>query len=66
MTQPARIAGHALVEALIAQGIDTCFGVPGESFLAENVKAGNIVEQKNCLMIPTAWSPPIPKAKIIP
>ena len=31
---PARIAGHALVEALIAQGIDTVFGVPGESFLA--------------------------------
>ncbi|HEU4458036.1 MAG TPA: thiamine pyrophosphate-dependent enzyme [Methylibium sp.] len=29
-----RIAGHALVEALIEQGIDTCFGVPGESFLA--------------------------------
>ena len=29
-----RPAGHALVEALIAQGIDTVFGVPGESFLA--------------------------------
>jgi acetolactate synthase-1/2/3 large subunit len=29
-----RLAGHALVEALLAQGIDTCFGVPGESFLA--------------------------------
>ncbi len=26
-----RLAGHALVQALIAQGIDTCFGVPGES-----------------------------------
>ena len=33
-TQPARLAGHALVEALIAQGVDTAFGVPGESFLA--------------------------------
>jgi acetolactate synthase I/II/III large subunit len=32
--QPPRLAGHALVEALIEQGIDTCFGVPGESFLA--------------------------------
>ena len=32
MTQ--RIAGHALVEALVAQGVDTAFGVPGESFLA--------------------------------
>ena len=30
----ARPAGHLLVEALIAQGIDTVFGVPGESFLA--------------------------------
>src|SRR3954466_303042 len=29
-----RPAGHALVEALIAQGVDTAFGVPGESFLA--------------------------------
>ncbi len=30
----ARPAGHALVEALIAQGVHTCFGVPGESYLA--------------------------------
>ena len=30
----ARLAGHVLVEALLAQGVDTCFGVPGESFLA--------------------------------
>ncbi|HEY4332294.1 MAG TPA: thiamine pyrophosphate-binding protein, partial [Ilumatobacteraceae bacterium] len=29
-----RLAGHVLVEALIEQGIDTCFGVPGESYLA--------------------------------
>lgn len=29
-----RLAGHKLVEALIAQGIDTVFGVPGESYLA--------------------------------
>jgi acetolactate synthase-1/2/3 large subunit len=29
-----RLAGHLLVEALIAQGVDTAFGVPGESFLA--------------------------------
>ena len=32
--QITRPAGHALIEALIAQGIDTCFGVPGESYLA--------------------------------
>ena len=30
----SRMAGHALVEALIAQGVDTAFGVPGESYLA--------------------------------
>ncbi|MBS0448475.1 MAG: thiamine pyrophosphate-binding protein [Proteobacteria bacterium] len=34
MSQPSRLAGHALVEALIAQGVDTVFGVPGESYLA--------------------------------
>jgi acetolactate synthase-1/2/3 large subunit len=31
---PKRLAGHVLVEALIAQGVHTVFGVPGESFLA--------------------------------
>ncbi len=30
----SRLAGHVLVEALIDQGVDTAFGVPGESFLA--------------------------------
>ena len=30
----SRLAGHALVEALIEQGISTVFGVPGESYLA--------------------------------
>ena len=29
-----RPAGHVLVEALIAQGVTTVFGVPGESYLA--------------------------------
>ncbi|MBL8331225.1 MAG: thiamine pyrophosphate-binding protein [Rubrivivax sp.] len=33
-TPGPRLAGHALVEALIEQGIQTCFGVPGESYLA--------------------------------
>lgn len=35
-TQPTepRLAGHKLVEALIAQGVETAFGVPGESYLA--------------------------------
>ena len=33
-TPAARPAGHVLVEALLAQGVDTCFGVPGESYLA--------------------------------
>ena len=32
--RPARPAGHALVEALIEQGVTTAFGVPGESYLA--------------------------------
>jgi acetolactate synthase-1/2/3 large subunit len=30
----SRLAGHLLVEALIAQGVTDVFGVPGESFLA--------------------------------
>ena len=30
----SRPAGHALVEALLAQGVQTAFGVPGESYLA--------------------------------
>ena len=34
-------------------------------FLAENAKAGHIIEQKNCMMIPTAFSPPIPMPKIV-
>jgi acetolactate synthase-1/2/3 large subunit len=33
-SSPSRPAGHALVEALIAQGVGTVFGVPGESYLA--------------------------------
>ncbi len=33
-TPVSRPAGHALIEALIEQGVDTAFGVPGESFLA--------------------------------
>lgn len=31
---PLKTAGHLLVECLIAQGVDTAFGVPGESYLA--------------------------------
>lgn len=30
---PSRIAGHAIVEQLVAFGIDRVFGVPGESYL---------------------------------
>ena len=29
-----RIAGHLLVECLVAQGVTHVFGVPGESYLA--------------------------------
>lgn len=34
MVSTSRLGGHALVECLIAQGVDTAFGVPGESYLA--------------------------------
>ncbi|HSV59960.1 MAG TPA: thiamine pyrophosphate-binding protein [Variovorax sp.] len=34
MSTTARSAGHLIVECLVAQGVDTVFGVPGESFLA--------------------------------
>src|SRR5512133_3495525 len=35
MTNPAsQIAGHLLVECLVAQGVSHVFGVPGESYLA--------------------------------
>jgi len=30
-TPSSRLAGHALVEALIAQGVDSAFGVPSDS-----------------------------------
>lgn len=33
-------------------------------YLAENAKAGYLIEQKNCQMSPVAFAPPIPKAKI--
>ncbi|MBC5766093.1 thiamine pyrophosphate-binding protein [Ramlibacter albus] len=31
---PSQIAGHLIVECLVAQGVTHAFGVPGESFLA--------------------------------
>lgn len=37
-----------------------------KAYLAENAKAGNIIEQKNTLMTPVAFAPPIAKAKIVP
>jgi hypothetical protein len=33
-------------------------------YLAENLKAGNIIEQRTCLMTPSAFAPPIPMPKI--
>ncbi|NBY71694.1 MAG: thiamine pyrophosphate-binding protein [Betaproteobacteria bacterium] len=33
-TPSHRMAGHLLVECLVAQGVDIAFGVPGESYLA--------------------------------
>jgi len=37
-----------------------------KTYLAENAKAGHIIEQKNTLMTPVAFAPPIAKAKIHP
>ena len=34
-------------------------------FLSENAKAGNVIEQNTNLMVPTAFSPPIPMPKIV-
>jgi acetolactate synthase-1/2/3 large subunit len=34
MTQPSQLAGHLIVECLVAQGVTHAFGVPGESYLA--------------------------------
>ena len=42
---PSRLAGHALVEALVAQGVDTAFGVPGESYLAVLDALADVTDQ---------------------
>ncbi len=34
MSETGQIAGHLIVECLVAQGVEHAFGVPGESFLA--------------------------------
>jgi len=34
MPQETQLAGHLIVECLVAQGVTTAFGVPGESYLA--------------------------------
>jgi len=34
-------------------------------YLAENARSGHIVEQRNVLMTPVPWSPPIPMPKIV-
>ena len=33
-TSVSRLGGHALIEALVAQGVARVYGVPGESYLA--------------------------------
>lgn len=33
-------------------------------YLSENVKAGNVIAQRNSLMVPVSFAPPIPPAKI--
>src|SRR5436309_207555 len=57
---PNRPAGHALVEALIAQGASTVFGVPGESFLAAlQGRPGPVVLVLPEDMLATATSAPV-------
>ncbi|HEY8356873.1 MAG TPA: thiamine pyrophosphate-binding protein, partial [Ramlibacter sp.] len=34
MSQDPQLAGHLIVECLVAQGVTHAFGVPGESYLA--------------------------------
>jgi acetolactate synthase-1/2/3 large subunit len=34
MSDPTQLAGHLIVECLVAQGVTHAFGVPGESYLA--------------------------------
>jgi acetolactate synthase I/II/III large subunit len=34
MSEPTQLAGHLIVECLVAQGVTHAFGVPGESYLA--------------------------------
>jgi hypothetical protein len=34
-------------------------------FLSENAKAGNVIDQRNSLMVPAPFSPKIPPAKIV-
>ena len=36
-----------------------------KTYLGENVKAGHIIEQNNCLMTPVGFAPQIPMPKII-
>ena len=54
--RPSRMAGHALVEALVAQGVDTCFGVPGESYLA--VLDGFHEHRDGKRAVPPSWPRP--------
>ncbi|HKS87418.1 MAG TPA: NIPSNAP family protein [Pseudolabrys sp.] len=34
-------------------------------YLSENAKAGNVVQQRNVLMVPVGFAPKIPPAKIV-
>jgi hypothetical protein len=37
-----------------------------KNYLSENAKLGNVMAQRNALMVPAAFSPKIPPAKIVP
>jgi hypothetical protein len=61
----ARLAGHALVEALIAQGVDTVFGVPNDTqsqlcdAVAEESALGRGWALHRQWKVRNGWMPPL-------
>ena len=46
-TSVSRLGGHALIEALVAQGVARVYGVPGESYLHRLFTKKNGLRFKN-------------------
>ena len=51
MTQPSRTGGQILVDALKIHGVDTAFGVPGESYL-------DVLDALHFAYVQPGWPPP--------